>query len=61
MRRLPHPRLRPFVKELWVSGRGAPDAGNGAREFNLATGTMHLVFRVAGGPQFVQDAGRRGR
>jgi hypothetical protein len=49
--RPPHPRLRPFVKMLWVS---APSDGQhavpGAREHVLPTGDMHLVFRLSDTP-----------
>jgi AraC-like DNA-binding protein len=55
VRRLPLPRLRPFIKDLWISGRGAPADGTEAREFSLPTGVMHLVFRVGGGPVLLFD------
>lgn len=49
--RLPAPRLRPFVKMLWVSepSPGAP-AGGAVLEHVLPTGGMHLVFRLSGTP-----------
>ncbi|WP_076998411.1 AraC family transcriptional regulator [Variovorax sp. KK3] len=47
----PCPRLRPFVRSVWVS---VPDAAGRAtrspREHVLPTGDMHLVLRLSGPP-----------
>lgn len=49
--RSPGPRLRPFVRSLWVS---APDGRSSLamppREHVLPTGDMHLVLRLSGPP-----------
>jgi len=42
----PSPKLRPFVRQLWIS-RSAPEPV-AAREHVLPTGEMHLVFRLDG-------------
>lgn len=56
LRRLPGPRLRPFVAMLWASDE-APEALAPAatRERVLPTGTMHLVLRLSEAPLRVFD------
>lgn len=46
--RPPHPRLAPFVQSIWASD--AEPSRPGVVEHVLPTGTMHLVFRLAGSP-----------
>jgi AraC-like DNA-binding protein len=55
MRRPPRPSLRPFVRELWISRRDAPAGEGASSEVNLPDGSMHLVFRVEGGPVLLLD------
>jgi AraC-like DNA-binding protein len=51
LRRLPGPRLSPFVKLLWASDQAAsPWSVAGGRERVLPTGGMHLVFRLSDHP-----------
>lgn len=45
--RAPLPRLRPFVKSVWLVRHAAEKAAE--REHVLPTGGMHLVFRLSGG------------
>ena len=48
----PGPRLRPYVRSLWVSapGRGTSSFATSPREHVLPTGDMHLVLRLSGPP-----------
>lgn len=50
--RSPGPRLRPFVRSLWVSapGRSIGSLATPPREHVLPTGDMHLVLRLSGPP-----------
>ena len=51
LRRLPGPRLRPFIKILWASDPTAASLPVRAdRERVLPTGDMHLVFRLSDHP-----------
>jgi len=47
--RAPSPRLRPFVRSVWLSDRTSPQA-SATRENVLPTGDMHLVFRLSDDP-----------
>ena len=50
-RRLPGPRLSPFIKILWASDPAASPASVAVdRERVLPTGAMHLVFRLSDHP-----------
>ena len=56
LRRLPGPRLRPFVATLWASDEAPDDlAPVATRERVLPTGTMHLVLRLSETPLRVFD------
>ena len=56
LRRLPGPRLRPFVAMLWASDESSDDLAPVAmRERVLPTGTMHLVLRLSETPLRVFD------
>jgi AraC-like DNA-binding protein len=51
LNRVPHARLRPFVKTVWLTDEtpdGRPAASG--REHVLPTGDMHLVFRLSENP-----------
>lgn len=50
MTRAPVPRLRPFVRRLWLSDRRTSQIRVAARENVLPTGDMHLVFRLTDDP-----------
>lgn len=56
LRRLPGPRLRPFIATLWVSDESCHDpAPVVMRERVLPTGTVHLVLRLSETPLRVFD------
>lgn len=64
LRRLPIPRLRPFVRTLWATDPLATQPPEGMlRERVLPTGEMHLVFRLSDHPVRLYDpaAGTSGR
>jgi AraC-like DNA-binding protein len=50
--RSPGPRLRPYVRSLWVSapGRRSDGLATPPREHVLPTGDMHVVLRLSGPP-----------
>jgi AraC-like DNA-binding protein len=49
--RAPLPRLRPFVRSVWLSDRTTPQVRATTRQENvLPTGDMHLVFRLSDAP-----------
>jgi AraC-like DNA-binding protein len=49
--RAPSPRLRPFVRSVWLSDRTSSQAPVTTRRENvLPTGDMHLVFRLSDDP-----------
>lgn len=51
LRRLPGPRLRPFIATLWASDESPDDLAPVAmRERVLPTGTVHLVLRLSETP-----------
>lgn len=57
IRRLPGPRLSPFVKILWASDQAAsPWSVAADRERVLPTGGMHLVFRLSDHPLRIFNA-----
>jgi AraC-like DNA-binding protein len=63
MRRLPRPALRPFIQSLWAMDEtGEPAAPLPYREHVIATGSMHLVFRLSDDPLrlYKDDADREG-
>jgi AraC-like DNA-binding protein len=57
VRRLPHPALRPFVRELWASGSQTPlRYAQTQCEYALPTGCVHLVFRLSDVPLHIVDS-----
>jgi AraC-like DNA-binding protein len=57
VKRLPAPRLRPFIKLLWASDeKERPKAIETNRERLLPTGSMHLVFRLTDSPIRIFDS-----
>ena len=53
LKRAPAVRLRPYIRDVWFSGRGAPETA--ASENVLPTGDMHLVIRLSDEPVRLVD------
>jgi AraC-like DNA-binding protein len=53
LRRAPRPSLRPFIREVWISGRD--EASGATRELSLPGVDFHLVLRLSDDPVLIYD------